>query len=207
MTMGSGITITTVVRENSGLTVTQYNPRELLTRLDTIELAVVPSTVEELLIRKEVGKRLERVEITLNHTGYLIYHDKNIEFHRPPLKGSGGSHAKYYVWDEEKGLALQRIQHLHTSCNYHTKGSEKFYSISGSSLVCICSCRDNSHMRDVILKNGEPLIIDPYYCHRLTVLCPTLNIILMPPGVGRTDHHYPEICYKHGSVLNRDYGR
>ena len=77
-----------------------------------------PLVVDEIIKRK-LGKILERREIQNDDTYYFLYHDKNIEFHDIPIpSGSPNSDARYYVWDNKTGLLLQKIlPHSKTSCN------------------------------------------------------------------------------------------
>jgi hypothetical protein len=190
------MTITTVIQTDSGLDVVQYKADELLNRLNTVMLAISPGECYDSLIKKTAEKSLKRLVLIHDGIDYPLYYNKAIKFHDPPISGSPGSAARYYVWDESSGLALQIIRDGVTSCNRHTKGHEKFYSVLGESHVCICSYGNNSPTGDVTLKEGNSLILYPNYWHRLDALSPALNILLMSPGAGRSDHHYPERCVR-----------
>lgn len=189
--------ITTVKETDSGLNVVKYEPNELLSHLykEKTKLAIVPTDVDSS-IRRRLEGRLDRITIIPDGIPYFLYHDRNIEILNPPRKGSEGSAAKYYIWDNETGLLLQYIPtNSSTSCNFHTKGPEKFYNIEGDCRVCVC--RVNNHYEGDKTLRKESLTVSPYHSHKLHSSSESvINIILMPPGVGTSDHNYPEKCMK-----------
>ena len=194
--------ITAVIEKKSVLDVAEFNLNYLLKHIDDVKLAVLQDMEADCVVTRLTGKYLERREI--RRDGVVVYHSGDIEFHDPPKEGSEGSAAKYYVWDDRTGILLQRIPpNSCTSHNLHKKGPERFYSIKGRCYICVCyypdlSTEDIFYKGDISLNSiNPPFVVEPYHCHQLHSLSdPAFNIILMPPGVGRSDHHFPKKCYK-----------
>jgi hypothetical protein len=189
--------ITAVIQEKSGANIVKLDSKKLLDSVNSIKLAFVPSKDLDLATRKEVERLLKRRKIKIDGTDYVIYHDKNVKIHDPPISsGSPNSDAKYYVWDDKSGLLFQFIpKKSKTSCNYHKKGNEKFYNLLGDCYVCFCNGKKDSHKTKFL--NGNSFTVKPRQCHQLyTSSKPAINIILMPPQIGRSDHHYLKKCIK-----------
>lgn len=194
--------ITAVVQENSGFNVSRFDLKELLGHIDDVKLAVFQDMDVDCLVAKQVGKHFEMVEMPRDDV--VLFHDKSIKIHSPPIpSGSDKSSAEYFVWDEDTGILFQRIPaNKYTSCNYHTKGDERFYNIKGKSSICICRPSNNYFEGFKNLENGNSVFMSSGYCHGLYAPSgPSYNIILMPPGTGRSDHHYPDRCPKQYFLL------
>jgi hypothetical protein len=181
--------INAVVRKTQNLTSVKYNPEELLNNLDIVELAFIPTFDVDSLIRKTAEKHLKRVVISPDKITFSLYHNGSTEILDPPMLGSPGSDAKYYIWNEENGLLLQFIpKYSKTSCHYHEITSEFFSNLAGYCRICSLGVEK--------ILNGNSSIIKPYQCHQLhTSSTPAINLILMnPSGLGKTDHHYLKEC-------------
>ncbi len=194
--------ITAIKKTDSGLAIVEYQFHEWLRNQVGMKLAVVTDGTLDYMMSGRKANLIRR-EIKLDNNPYFLYHDKTIEFHNPPIrgshdiKGSPDSSAEYFIYDDATGILFQHLPRGSTSRNYHTKGNEIFYNLAGDCRVCNCLYTVNSYKGDIVLKKKIPFIVKPYECHQLHAsLNPVVNIILMPPGVGRSDHHYPEKCIK-----------
>lgn len=188
--------ITTVIQENSGFSVAQFNLKELLERIEDVKLAIFQNIGVDCLVTRPIEKHLKMGEIP--NEDIVLFYSRDIETCFPPIRGTNTSAAEYFVWDEDTGILFQRIPtNRYTSCNYHTIGVEKFYNIKRKSSICVCLPEKNSFEGFENLENGNSVIMPPGYCHSLYAPSgPAYNVILMPPGTGRSDHHYPEKCPK-----------
>jgi len=181
-----------VMQEKSNLTVSRFTLNEFMKRIDDVKLAVLKDEEAECAVSRLTKKHMERASIDKN---VVVYHNGLLKFHNPPIaSGSPGSDARYHIWDEDTGLLLQYLpKDSHTSCNYHRDGSEMFYNVSGICYICFCDGKDNN----VKLLKGSSFNISPYFPHKLGALYgPAVNIILMPPKSGMSDHHYLKKCIK-----------
>jgi hypothetical protein len=188
--------MTTVAQENSGLTIKECDLDELFERLVNVKLTITQSyTTDRLiidhLIRQEMENFLERRKLLVDGITHFLYFDKNIRFHDPPIpSGSPNSDARYYIWDNNTGLLLQKIPpYSTTSCNFHRITDESFHNFEGEVYICL--------PEEEKLLNGS-CHVTTNQCHRLyTSSEPAINIILTkPPGLGITDHYHPEKCVK-----------
>lgn len=200
--------ITAVIEKTSGLDVAKFNLNDLLNHIDDVKLVVLQDMEADCVVRRSTGKYLERAEISSDDI--VLFHSRDIEFRSPPKRSeSPKSAAEYYIWDDKTGILLQRIPpYSYTSFNLHTKGSELFYNIKGKCRICICYYPDLKTSKgafykgDISLNDINPFTAESYHCHKLHSLSSSVfNIILMPPSVGTSDHHYPERCIKELSYL------
>jgi len=196
MTCYDHMTITTVVQENSGLTIKECDFDELFRLLINVKLAITQSDttdhlITDRLIKQEMENFLERRTLPVDGITHFLYLDRNIEFHDTPIpSGSPKSDARYYVWDNKTGLLLQKIPpYSKTSCNFHRITDESFHNVGGEVYICL--------PEEEKLLNGS-YHVTPNQCHRLyTSSEPAINIILTnPPGLGISDHYHPKKCVR-----------
>lgn len=188
--------ISVVVKTPDGFTVENTCFSRLMDIEKDVMLAVVQDKETDYFLRKFPPKRLKRMAtignvITLYHNGLHTY--------RPPRPGSSPeSHARYPIWDDDTGILFQILKWGKlTSCNFHTKGPELYYPVSNCLDICECNYMSKIDMGYRKMERGELSSVEPFYCHRGRALYgDTYTIILMLPGVGTSDHHYPEICVK-----------
>lgn len=191
--------LVSVVQNDSGLTVVEYRPDQLLENLPRTKLIVAKDLPISPSIEQRLLEKLEKYKVEFNGSKFSFYPDKGIKFHESPEPGSPGSLAKYLIFDEATGIFVHELKG-HTSCNYHTLynalGSEGHYNVSGKVRVCRCLYNDEIYEGYIDLRSGVLYYVKPGECHISEASTPAVNIGLMLPGVGRRDHHYPERCIK-----------
>lgn len=199
--------IATVIQTDSGFKIVDWQLHDLLQNETSIRLAVIENKSKDdffdYVVSRRLGNILKGGEIEIGDKYYFLYYDKGIEFHDPPIRGAHGikdspdSSAEYFIYDDKTGILFQYLPRGSTSRNYHTRGDEIFYNLGGDCRLCKCFYPTKNYQGDVLLEKETPFIVRPYECHQLHASStPVVNIILMPPGVGRSDHHYPEACIK-----------
>ena len=189
--------ITAVVQENSRFNVVQYGLDNLSKNLDKVIFMFVPSLSLDSSVRETIEKRLKRRLVAIDGANYVVYYSKGMTFRDPPTSsGSPNSSAIYFIFDDKTGLLLQLIPpNSKTSCNYHKKGSERFYSLLGDCDICSCNGKKDSH--NIHNLNGNTFTVESNHYHQLSTLSKSaINIVLMPPGSGMSDHHYSKKCIK-----------
>jgi hypothetical protein len=185
------------LQEHSNTSIVKCDSKKLLNYMDSVKFVFIPAKDLDLATRKRIEKNLERKQIKIDGNTYVIYHDKNMKIQDPPKSsGSPNSDAKYFVFDDETGLLVQFIpQNSKTSCNYHKEGNERFYNLLGDCNICSCNGKKGSHNTHNL--NGNSFTVESNHCHQLSTSSESaINIVLMPPGVGVSDHHYLKKCIK-----------
>lgn len=205
------MTITTVVQENSGLAIKECEFDELFRLLINVKLAITQSDTIDCLIEQKMGKFLERRTLPVDGIPHFLYLDTKIKYYDIPLPISKGSGGVYHIKDFGLGLLLQLLsKDRYSSCNFHTRnfnndhnnGSEYFYPLTEGYKMCTCSYNERIFNGEKNLKPKEVFSVGSYECHRGYALSNSvLNIILMPPGAGVSDHNYPEICIRTGEKI------
>lgn len=176
--------IKTLIKENDKLKMVNYSSNELLEYLDSIELVFQNVSIKPSIV-ETIEKKLCKFIINQDGVSLPVYYNRKIKIFDPPLEGSPGSDAKYYIWDDETGLLLQFIPpNSRTSYHYHKITREEHHNILGKH-------RLYSSNGEITLK-GSSIILDPYNWHQiLTLSNSSINTILMdPPGLGKSDHFY-----------------
>lgn len=188
--------IPVVVEKSDGFAVEDMSSACLIDNKRNVMLAVVQDKETDFFLRKFGPKRLKRLATIDNNI--RLYHN-GLHTYNPPRGGSSPeSFARYPVWDEDTGILFQILKAgRSTSCNFHTKGPELYYPVSGYFDICECNYLSKMDKGHRYLERGKLSSVEPFYCHRGCALSgDTYTIILMPPGVGTSDHHHPEICVK-----------